>query len=136
MKRKNVLLKFKDFLGRCNKEEKKELYDVLTVLRGPDNASDTSKIKRVFTCKIRDALGFHPVLTIRPRKDAKKLVVELDRAGFHWESHVVVALRHLESVELISTTYGKFLEKIRKTWAKQWEEKNDNRKTSQVSGKQ
>ena len=110
--KKHVLSKFKDFLEKCDNAEKRTLYNVLTALRGPDKGSETSQIKQVFTCKIREILGFNPIIQVLPRKNTRLLIKQLRIAGHHWMTHVEVALNVLGEVNLISPKYVKFFNKI------------------------
>ena len=117
--KKHILLKFKDFLEKCDNSEKQTLYDVLTALRGPDEDNQTNYIKQVFTCKIREILGFHPVIEVLPRKNTKLLIKQLQNAGHHWKAHTEDALDTLEKAGLISPKYMKFFNKIAKEfWSK------------------
>lgn len=127
--KKHILLKFKKFLEKCSEPDRDTLYNVLTALRGPDRIRDmpTSRIKQVFTCKIREALGFHPVLQVLPMKKIKKLAVELENAGQHWEIHIRDALFSLDGAELLSSEYRKFFEKIVNVmWKNQDKEETKN----------
>ncbi len=115
--KKDVLSKFKDFLEKCDNAEKATLYDVLTALRGPDGDSNTSQIKQVFTCKIREILGFDSVIPVLPRKNTKLLIGQLRKAGCHWKDHTETALLMLEEANLISPKYTKFFDTLaREFW--------------------
>ena len=118
MNKKHVLLRFKDFLNECSGVEKLHLYHVFSAMRGPDDDMAAKEIKRVFTCKIRELIGFDPILKPLSRRGVKKLAKQFGHAGSHWASHISSALFSLENAELISVDYWRFLNKIRKAWVK------------------
>jgi hypothetical protein len=118
MSEKHVLLRFKDFLKECSGVEKQHLYHVFSAMRGPDDDMASKEIKRVFTCKIRELIGFDPVLKPLSKRGIKELAKQFEHAGSHWVSHISGALFSLESAELISSDYWRFLNKIRKAYVK------------------
>lgn len=58
-RRKDVIAKFASFVKKLDTTDKRTLYDVLALIRGPDFVHpSTDSLKHDFTCRIRYMLGF------------------------------------------------------------------------------
>lgn len=57
MAKENVIEKFNMFFTKLNQTEQRHLYDLLSMLRGPDLGDDKDTVKIATTCRIRAMLG-------------------------------------------------------------------------------
>lgn len=110
-KEKNVLTRFREFFNALSDHEQKELWDVLTVLRGDDKESGLA-IKIFITARIRGELlrmthlsdlplGAYMAssFSVAKKKFTYPSLVELkrmfNRAPTHWKSHITRAIHVL-----------------------------------------
>jgi len=109
LKRKNVLTKFREFWKKLDTPEQRELWDVLTALRG-DDVELSLKLKLFVTARIRGELLRQRAVKVLPmgaymcptRKDAlaefnqpslSNFKEHFKKASEHWQTHVRKAIR-------------------------------------------
>ncbi len=107
-KKKDVVQKFKTFFTRLSPNEQRTLYDILSVLRGPDDLENQQTyIKYDITCKIRSLVCATSFYTFFPGIDEQlfdPIVLLVKKYSMtshpedHYKMHAYAALRQLHDL--------------------------------------
>jgi len=119
----NVVEKFKEWFTALTVTEQRDLYDILSLVRGPDNTTIGEKVKMEITGRIRFMLGidrrpgdtrdsrdrnFGPGVTKTPFPSYNKTMSDVDEledthptVGLHYFKHAKEALKRLKDLGIL-----------------------------------
>ena len=139
-KKKNVTDRFREFWSKLSSEEKRDLYPLLAILRGPDYTPDTNgktqEVKMLSTGIVRRLLFGEEDPDIRKYvqiSDNPLTMKSFARAYYLWNlcdgkehfvRHIFDAVRSLRSLKLISGWISDYKEGVKDNKDKDWSFRN------------